>query len=188
VTGSKYDVQFNNLDGTYEFGLAAFDNAQVRHAFHFCMQTRLRYSMRVIFAVLLIVAWTAVGAASITRAEGARELSKAEFNKSCAQCHGVTGKGDGPLGMYLTKAPADLTKLSQQSGGVFPFSRLYDVIDGRSEVSAHGPREMPVWGEAYTQEMQNRWPTDVLSEALIQTITRMRILMLIEYISTLQAK
>jgi len=34
VTGSKTDVQFDNLDGTYEFGLAAFDNAQVRHAFH----------------------------------------------------------------------------------------------------------------------------------------------------------
>jgi hypothetical protein len=34
VTGSKYDVQFEKLDGTYEFGLAAFDNAQVRHAFH----------------------------------------------------------------------------------------------------------------------------------------------------------
>ena len=34
VTGSKFDVQFGNLDGTYEFGIAAFDNAQVRHAFH----------------------------------------------------------------------------------------------------------------------------------------------------------
>jgi hypothetical protein len=34
VTGSKYDVQFDKLDGTYEFGLAVFDNAQVRHAFH----------------------------------------------------------------------------------------------------------------------------------------------------------
>jgi Ethylbenzene dehydrogenase len=34
VTGSKTDVQFENLDGTYEFGVAAFDNAQVRHAFH----------------------------------------------------------------------------------------------------------------------------------------------------------
>ena len=35
VTGSKTDVQFDNLDGTYEFGLAVFDNAQVRHAVHF---------------------------------------------------------------------------------------------------------------------------------------------------------
>jgi hypothetical protein len=34
VTGSKYDVQFDNLDATYDFGIAAFDNAQVRHAFH----------------------------------------------------------------------------------------------------------------------------------------------------------
>jgi hypothetical protein len=31
-TGSKYDVQFDNLEGTYPFGIAAFDNAQVRHA------------------------------------------------------------------------------------------------------------------------------------------------------------
>ena len=34
VTSSKTDVQFDNLDGDYEFGFAAFDNAQVRHAFH----------------------------------------------------------------------------------------------------------------------------------------------------------
>jgi len=34
VTNSKYDVQFDKLDGTYGFGVAAFDNAQVRHAVH----------------------------------------------------------------------------------------------------------------------------------------------------------
>lgn len=34
VTGGKYDVQFDNLGDTYEFGVAAFDNAQVRHAIH----------------------------------------------------------------------------------------------------------------------------------------------------------
>jgi hypothetical protein len=33
-TTSKYDIQFDNLDGAYEFGFAAFDNAQVRHAYH----------------------------------------------------------------------------------------------------------------------------------------------------------
>jgi hypothetical protein len=32
VTGSKYDVQFSNLGARYAFGMAAFDNAQVRHA------------------------------------------------------------------------------------------------------------------------------------------------------------
>jgi hypothetical protein len=32
-TGSKTDVQFDKLDGVNYFGLATFDNAQVRHAF-----------------------------------------------------------------------------------------------------------------------------------------------------------
>lgn len=33
VTGSKFDVQFDDLKKGYGFGLALFDNAQVRHAF-----------------------------------------------------------------------------------------------------------------------------------------------------------
>jgi hypothetical protein len=32
VTGSKFDVQFGNLGTRYPFGIAAFDNAAVRHA------------------------------------------------------------------------------------------------------------------------------------------------------------
>lgn len=32
VTGSEFDVQFNNLAKAYAFGVAVFDNAQVRHA------------------------------------------------------------------------------------------------------------------------------------------------------------
>jgi hypothetical protein len=33
VTGSEFDVQFNDLKKDYAFGVAVFDNAQVRHAF-----------------------------------------------------------------------------------------------------------------------------------------------------------
>jgi hypothetical protein len=33
VTGSEFDVQFEDLTAPYYFGVAAFDNAQVRHAF-----------------------------------------------------------------------------------------------------------------------------------------------------------
>jgi Ethylbenzene dehydrogenase len=32
VTGSKFDVQFSDLTARYAFGVATFDNAQVRHA------------------------------------------------------------------------------------------------------------------------------------------------------------
>lgn len=34
VTESKTDVEFDKLDGTYIFGIAFFDNAQVRHAYN----------------------------------------------------------------------------------------------------------------------------------------------------------
>ena len=34
VTGSKFDMQFTDLNARYGFGFAAFDNAQVRHAVH----------------------------------------------------------------------------------------------------------------------------------------------------------
>lgn len=33
VTGSEFDVQFDDLAADYQFGMAVFDNAQVRHAF-----------------------------------------------------------------------------------------------------------------------------------------------------------
>lgn len=33
VTGSQFDVQFNDLKKEYAFGVAIFDNAQVRHAY-----------------------------------------------------------------------------------------------------------------------------------------------------------
>jgi len=33
VTGSEFDIQFNDLTKAYAFGVAVFDNAQVRHAF-----------------------------------------------------------------------------------------------------------------------------------------------------------
>ncbi|HSO07420.1 MAG TPA: ethylbenzene dehydrogenase-related protein, partial [Pelomicrobium sp.] len=39
TTGSKYDVQFDNLDAGYHFGVAAFNNAQVRHAVHYDLLT-----------------------------------------------------------------------------------------------------------------------------------------------------
>jgi len=33
ITGSEFDVQFNDMKKEYAFGVAIFDNAQVRHAF-----------------------------------------------------------------------------------------------------------------------------------------------------------
>ncbi len=108
-----------------------------------------------------------------------------EYMNSCAQCHGADGRGQGPIAGYLEGTMPDLTTLQRDNGGVFPFARLYEVIDGRAEVGGHGTREMAAWGQRYDRDapalLGDLWiPSD--REALV----RGRILALIEYISTLQ--
>jgi mono/diheme cytochrome c family protein len=71
----------------------------------------------------------------------------AEFRNSCAACHGAEGKGDGPMAVLLTVKPPDLTVLAEKNQGNFPFSQVMRIIDGRAAVGAHGPREMPIWGD-----------------------------------------
>ena len=71
------------------------------------------------------------------------DIGKQEYVISCAVCHGDKGKGDGPLVGWLKKPAADLTKIQKDNMGVFPFDRIYEVIDGREAVGAHGPRPVP---------------------------------------------
>lgn len=79
-------------------------------------------------------------------------LSPAEMYKTwCASCHGAQGKGDGPAAAALKKAPADLTQLAKKNGGKFPTERVRNYIDGTQTVTAHGSREMPVWGSFFLQ-------------------------------------
>ena len=72
----------------------------------------------------------------------------AMFQEYCAPCHGKGGRGDGPAAAALKAVPADLTRLSARNGGKFPDARVRRYIEGLDEVSAHGSRDMPVWGKA----------------------------------------
>jgi hypothetical protein len=49
------------------------------------------------------------------------------------------------------KPPADLTQLARKAGGQLDERALLEVIDGRRQVSAHGTRDMPVWGARPTR-------------------------------------
>jgi len=67
----------------------------------------------------------------------------------CASCHGTSGEGDGPVSRVLTTPPANLRKLSERFGNPLPEDQVARYIDGRAEVRAHGPRDMPVWGARF---------------------------------------
>jgi mono/diheme cytochrome c family protein len=78
------------------------------------------------------------------------------FRAHCATCHGVEGKGDGPVAPALTTKMPDLSTISQRSGGVFPAARVRKIILGDEVILSHGSREMPIWGKIFHQIQQDR--------------------------------
>ena len=83
---------------------------------------------------------------------------KALFMQYCASCHGPNGAGDGPLASSLSTPPANLRLLSLRFGNPLPQDVIGRFIDGRADVKAHGPRDMPVWGEKFYAESNGEEP------------------------------
>lgn len=128
--------------------------------------------------------WGGAALAQVAAPPRSIDFGKREFEANCASCHGTSGKGNGPLQELLSRTPPDLTLLAQKNKGVFPMSRLYEVIEG-GNVAAHGPRDMPVWGREYRiRDAEYDMETPYDPEALV----RSRILALLEYINRLQAR
>ncbi len=114
------------------------------------------------------------------------DRGKWEYDGHCAVCHGSTGKGDGYFyagRLEKSTIVPDLTELSKKNNGVFPFARVYETIDGRRVIHAHGTRDMPIWGRdfsamSFTQNLSDNH----------EALARAKILALTEYIYRLQAK
>lgn len=100
------------------------------------------------------------------------------YHRYCASCHGPEAKGDGPVAQELRTRPSDLRTIAARSSGSYDINAVIKVIDGRSHVAAHGPREMPVWGAIFSEELRGT-PYNELS-------TLLRAATLAEYLSTLQ--
>jgi mono/diheme cytochrome c family protein len=71
---------------------------------------------------------------------------KTMYVNYCASCHGVNGKGAGPVAPALKTQPADLTVLSKTNAGRFPAIHVISVLQFGAAAPAHGSAEMPVWG------------------------------------------
>lgn len=132
--------------------------------------------MRLSAATLAILLQSVVGAHAQPLAYG-----EAEYLNSCVACHGERGRGDGPLAEALITAPADLTGMAAANGGEFPYWKVFATIDGRAMVTAHGTREMPVWGREFLPDDRKTYGP-IGGEA----VTQERIHALAEYLATLQ--
>ncbi len=116
---------------------------------------------------------------------GAYDIGKIEFERSCATCHGLDGTGNGPVAQELKLSVPDLTTLVKRNGGVFPMAHVYNVIDGREEVRAHGTRAMPIWGTRYSAGAAPAYDDYAFDP---EAAVRGRILALIDYLYRLQSK
>ena len=139
----------------------------------------------------LIVAGFVGGFAATAQAEDI-DIGKAEFQRSCASCHGIDARGKGPVGELLKIPPPDLTILARKNNGVFPANAVYAIIDGMKAVGAHGPREMPIWGERFNPVLELPHYVDEPYWKLAgpehnpQVVVRARILTVIDYLNRIQ--
>jgi mono/diheme cytochrome c family protein len=112
------------------------------------------------------------------------ELGGDDYETYCASCHGLSGRGDGPVAEFLALTTADLTKLSRNNGGKFPAERVAQIIDGRQDVKIHGTRDMPVWGDWFDVEAESPGLRASEREIVVQE----RIRALLGYLETIQVK
>ena len=102
---------------------------------------------------------------------------KLMYSNYCAPCHGVDGRGQGPVASALKTPPTDLTVLSRNNHGKFPDTHIVSVLQSGAEIPSHGTAEMPVWGPILGKMSQTN-PQDRL----------LRISNLSRYLETLQVK
>ena len=114
------------------------------------------------------------------------DFGKHEYERKCAVCHGLEGRGNGAMAAVLKTRASNLTYLSKNNNGVFPVKRVYEIIDGTEVLLAHGTREMPIWGTVYREEIGES-QTHVYDE-VAPAYVRAQILALIDYINRLQGK
>lgn len=122
--------------------------------------------------VLAIVGALTARATAVHAAES--ESGAALYRRFCASCHGLDGRGDGPVADVLRVRPPDLTRLKSSP------AELMRQIDGRREIRAHGTAQMPVWGEVFEESS--------IGEPHYRRAALLRVQALADYVSRMRAK
>jgi mono/diheme cytochrome c family protein len=138
----------------------------------------------VVVIICLSVCSAVGGAGATSQATSKGKLQRPEpivkgddlFRDYCAVCHGLDAKGNGPLAQQLRVMPANLTILAKNNHGQFPAARVRKMIAGDEPETAHGTREMPVWGPIFR---------GIVSD---QAVVDMRLDNLVKYLRSIQQK
>ncbi len=119
-----------------------------------------------------------MGGFTASMAQSAEPDGATLYRTYCASCHGVSGRGNGPMVPYLRTPPSDLTHLSVRHGGTFDDDQVARSIDGRDRIGAHGSSDMPVWGDAFSSSLSQGG----------ELALRARVRALVQYLASLQQR
>jgi len=132
--------------------------------------------------VVSISIMAALGLGGVAHAQMAEEefaAGRAEYMVACAACHGEALDGNGPIAVMFSGKVPHLTWLSKANDGVFPMLAVFQTIDGRAKIKAHGD-PMPLFGNRYTVE------GDVFGPYGAEAAVRARILELVYFLQSVQ--
>jgi len=134
------------------------------------------YIKSTVFATVLSLGMVG-GVPALAQGGGDNDVGEQSFKAYCANCHGESATGDGPLSKLLTVDVADITQLTANNDGVFPMLDVIHVIDGRSGLRGHeGP--MPVYGEYFSSDDYGPYGSE--------TVVRGRMLSIALYLESIQ--
>lgn len=99
----------------------------------------------------------------------------AMYKAYCASCHGADGRGFGPAAGAIAKQLPDLSVLTRTHDGKFPNAHVTEVLGLRAgNVTAHGSKEMPIWGNVFRDTRED------------SAQTHLRIANLVAYLKSIQ--
>src|ERR1700693_4059010 len=75
------------------------------------------------------------------------------FRNNCAACHGLEGRGDGPVSKVLKRNVPDLTGLSERNGGTFPAVHVRTTIMFGADhlLPTHGSEKRAYWAALFPE-------------------------------------
>ena len=143
------------------------------------MNSQARYvSTLLLVAAAFFMLYALMARSESSRAEGVTSMNPqkaddisgaAEFQRYCALCHGLDGRGVGPLtdADRLKAAPADLTQIAKRGDGVFPFEKTAAAIQQGGSISGHKGTLMLPWVKIFSADGD-----PARAEAMVVEITK----------------
>jgi mono/diheme cytochrome c family protein len=154
----------------------------------FAVLSQISHKLKSIGSAIATIATAVGGAVILALAPPALSASPSQhqsivrgrqlYVRYCAACHGNDADGRGPVADDLKASPPDLRYLGARYGMPLPIGTIARFIDGRQDVAAHGPRDMPVWGRRFYEA----WTAHEAGEEDIQTQIRE----IVEYLDAIQ--